>query len=227
MAPVTSKQLSLREVWVLLSDTQLHPGDSGDHPRALFSALGGRAGPSPVPGGEAEAPACPPEMSLCGSPGCTRDPSSLCVPVPSGHLLLETRTEGVGDSCVQSGSSDSLQAAPCIALHHHPAGSDHHRGRPPDSAGHAHSPGPLGPTSVVFIQLPPLGMGKQECPAAAQLPARLLTRLGWTGAGWGAQSICLPPETQGPLSNDCHLPLAVVLSARCSPAVLTVISRAP
>ena len=48
-----------------------------------------------------------------------------------------------------------------------------------------------------------------------------------TGAGWGAQSICLPPETQGPLSNDFHLPLAIVLSARCPPAVLTVISWTP
>lgn len=157
-------------------------------------------------------------MSLCGSPGCTRDPSSLCVPMPSGHLFLKTwwtlQTAGVGDSCVQSGSSDSLQAAPCTALHH-PPGSDHHRPHPPDSAGHVHSPGPLSPTSVVFIQLPPLRMDKQECPAAAQLPARLLTRLGQT------------PETQGPLSNDFHLPLAIVLSARCPPAVLTVISWTP
>lgn len=169
-------------------------------------------------------------MSLCGSPGCTCDPSSLCVPMPSGHLFLETwwtlQTVGVGDSCVQSGSSDSLQAAPCTALHH-PLGSDHHRPRPPDSAGHAHSPGPLGPTFGVFIQLHSLRMGKQECPAAAQLPARLLTRLGQTGAGWGPHSVCLPLETQGPLRNDCHLPLGIVLSVRCLPAVLTMISRAP
>ena len=88
----------------------------------------------------------------------------------------------------------------CLHLHHE---KHHHRPHPPDSAGHAHSPGPLSPTSVVFIQLPPLRMDKQECPAAAQLPARLLTRLGQT------------PETQGPLSNDFHLPLAIVLSARC------------
>lgn len=205
--------------------TQLRPGDSGDHPRALFSALGGRAGPSPVPGGEAEAPACPPEVSLCGSPGCTLRPWAQWTPAPGS--LVDSPDSGCGDSCVQSGSPDSLQAAPCIALHHHPAGSDHLSPPPHQTAGHAHSPGPLGLTSVVFIQLPPLGMGQQECPAAAQLPVRLLTRLGWTGAGWGAQSICLPPETQGPLRTDCHLPLVIVLSARCSPAVLTVISRAP
>lgn len=41
-----------------------------------------------------------------------------------------------------------------------------------------------------------------SCSPAAS--CRLLTRVGQTGAGWGAQSICLPPETQGPLSNDFH-----------------------
>ena len=58
-------------------------------------------------------------------------------------------------------------------------------------------PGPPCPTFVLFIQLLPLGMGKNEHPAAAQLPAQLLTKLGQTQAGWGVLSILLPSEMQG------------------------------
>lgn len=85
----------------------------------------------------------------------------------------------------------------------------------------------LGPCPLlqVFIRLPPLGVGRgntQLQPRCCSAPKQVRPASGRLQA----QSICLPPETQGPLGNDCHLPLATLLSARCPPAALTVASRA-
>lgn len=176
--------------------TQLRPGDSGDHPRALFSALGGRAGPSPVPGGEAEAPACPPEVSLCGSPGCTLRPWAQWTPAPGS--LVDSPDSGCGDSCVQSGSPDSLQAAPCIALHHHPAGSDHLSPPPPPDCRARPLPRPSGPHFCGVYPTSSPGDGPARMPSCSPAASSALNQAGLDWGRLGCPVHLSSPRNPGP-----------------------------